>query len=115
MQKARTRAERKATLAALRRAGSEAARPIKVPTSVMEDWDADLQSALVLIQNVKHANGNGNPGDWDIDSALDGVHALVERVAGGIDEDLWNQKARSGRRESVPPGRGTSRAVKPRR
>lgn len=66
--------------------GAEARRPIKIPLDVMESWNSDLQSVIVLIQEIQFAMNNNNPTAMDYSSSLDGAHALAERVSEDIDE-----------------------------
>lgn len=57
---------------------------ISVPRSVLTDWREELESALILLQEIDAALDRGE--GLDIPSVLDGAHALVDRVMDGIED-----------------------------
>lgn len=57
---------------------------ISVPRTVLTDWREDLDSALVLLQEIQGVL-NDNSKRLDISSVLDGAHALVDRVMDGVE------------------------------
>ena len=61
-------------------------RRIKVPSPCMESWNSNLQSALVLIQEIDFGTQNGDLSAFTFSSLLDGAHALIERVAEDIND-----------------------------
>lgn len=63
---------------------SESSVQIKVPAPLMESWYSDLQSALVLIQEMDYGMKNGYRSS--LDSLMDGAHALIDRVAESLDD-----------------------------
>jgi hypothetical protein len=64
----------------------ESLRQIKVPAPLMESWYSDLQSALVLIQEMDYGMKNGNRSS--LNSLMDGAHALIDRVAESLDDEI---------------------------
>lgn len=61
-------------------------RGIEIPSPCMESWNSDLQSALVLIQEIEFGTQNGHLNIFNFSSFLDGAHALIERVAEDIND-----------------------------
>lgn len=59
-------------------------RGIEIPSPCMESWNSNLQSALVLIQEIEFRTKNGDLSTFTFSSLLDGAHALIERVAEDI-------------------------------
>ena len=54
-------------------------------------WRDELESALVLLQEIEAATHRGE--GLDVQSVLDGVHALVDRASGDIQD--WGERTGS--------------------
>jgi hypothetical protein len=59
-------------------------RELRITQAHLESWYSDLQSALVVIQEVQFSLSAGGVPRVDHDSLLDGAHALIERASGDI-------------------------------